>query len=276
MSDSASAARQLSHLCRLHARPDASRCLTVREGQPCASYSPDCLDRVDVAGRPAVRSVEPLGLDVGRHSFGWTFGPASTGGSWAPVGRVAEPLGLDVGRHSFGWTFGPASTGGSWVPVGRVAEPLGLDVGRHSSGRTFGPASTGGSWVPVGRVAEPLGLDVGRHSSGRTFGPASTGGSWAPVGRVAEPLGLDVGRHSFGRTFGPASTGGSWVPVGRDLALRYERPAPAVARRDEPLPEPSSWLQAPPAPGQPPSYGIFGFAVAPPRGEAERRGLARR
>ncbi len=180
MSDSASAARQLSHLCRLHARPDASRCLTVREGQPCASYSPDWLYRVDVAGRPAVRS--------------------------------AEPLGLDVGRHSFGWTFGPSSTGVSWVPAGRVAEPLGLDVGRHSSGQRFGPASTGGSSVPVGR----------------------------------------------------------------DRALRYERPAPAVARHDEPRPEPSSWLQAPPAPGQPPSYGIFGFAVGPPRGEAERRGLARR
>ena len=244
MSDSVSAARQLSHPCRLHARPDASRCLTVREGQPRALYSPDWLDRVDVAGRPAVRSAEPLGLDVGRHSSGRTFGPASTGGSSGPAGRVAEPLGLDVGCHSFG--------------------------------RTFGPTSTGGSWVPVGCVAEPLGLDVGCHSFGRTFGPTSTGGSWVPVGRVAEPLGLDVGCHSFGRTFGPTSTAGSWVPVGCDLALRYERPAPAVARRDEPLPEPSSWLQAPPAPGQPPSYGIFGFAVAPPRGEAERRGLARR
>ncbi len=212
MSDSASAARQLSHLCRLHARPDASRCLTVREGQPCASYSPDWLNRVDVAGRPAVRFAEPLGLDVGRRSFG----------------------------------------------------------------RTFGPASTGGSWVPVGRVAEPLGLDVGRRSFGRTFGPASTGGSSVPVGCVAEPLGLDVARHSFGRTFGPASTGGSSAPAGRDLALRYERPAPAVARRDEPPPEPSSWPQVSPARGQPPSYGIFGFAVGPPRGEAERRGLARR
>ena len=179
MSDSASAARQLSHLCRLYARPDASRCLTVREGQPCASSSPDWLDRVDVAGRPAVLSAEPLGLDVGRHSFG------------------------------------------------------------------------------------------------RTCGPASTGGSWVPVGRAAEPLGLDVGRHSFGRTFGPPSTGGSWVPVGCDLAFRYERPAPAVARRDEPLPEPSSRLQASPARGQPLSYGIFGFAVGPPRGASERRGLAR-
>ena len=239
-----SAARHLSHVCRLHARPDASRCQTVREGQPCASCSPDWLDRVDVAGRPAVRS--------------------------------GEPLGLDVGRHSSGRTFGPASTGGSWVPVGRGAEPLGLDVGRRSAGRTFGPASTGGSWVPVGRGAEPPGLDVGRHSSGRRFGPASTGGSSVPVGRGAEPPGLDVGRHSSGRTFGPASTGGSWVPAGCDLAFRYERPAPAVARRDDPLPEPSSRLQASPARGQPLSYGIFGFAVGPPRGEEEPRGLSRR
>ena len=82
MSDSASAARQLSHLCRLHARPDASRCLTVREGPPCALSSPDWLDRVDVAGRPAVRSAEPPGLDVGCHPSGRAFGPASTGGSW--------------------------------------------------------------------------------------------------------------------------------------------------------------------------------------------------
>ena len=244
MSDSASAARQLSHLCRLHARPDAARCLTVHEGQPCASYPPDWLDRVDAAGRPAVRS--------------------------------AEPLGLDVGRHSSGRTFGLASTGGSWVPVGRVAEPRGLDVGRHSSGRTFGPASTGGSWLPVGRVAEPLGLEVACDSSERRLGPASTGGSSVPAVRVAEPLGLEVGRDSSERRLGPASTGESSVPAGRDLALRYERPAPAVARHDEPLPEPNSCLQASPARGQPPSYGIFGFAVGPPRGEAERRGLARR